>query len=334
MLVFVSCVPRCCFRFVLTPLVLRESCLARPWLWVVVFTLFRCFVVLCGVRCRTVVVPVCTPCVASSVSCERERLYRSESRVAFLHVLRLSSKVECELQESVTAVAGCACHKRGCWFARAAVKFFVGLRVRVGVSRRLREPACGVAFTGARLLPVDPVEGSCLVGCPLVVGVCPYLMSPLLLGYVLCWLCYVWPCVPVRRWALCSAQSASLLELSRCFVCRVAPLVERCDTCLWLLPTLCWLVVNSGEVLPKFFSVGSGGGEVLPRTVLFSFFVVAALPSGLRCVSRCCFRFVLTPLVLRESCLARPWLWVVVFTLFRCFVVLCGRRFPLYCFVE
>ncbi|MQL76316.1 hypothetical protein Taro_008704, partial [Colocasia esculenta] len=41
------------------------------------------------VRCRTVVVAVCTSCVASSVSCERECLYRSESRVAFLQVLRL-----------------------------------------------------------------------------------------------------------------------------------------------------------------------------------------------------------------------------------------------------
>ncbi|MQM20911.1 hypothetical protein Taro_053941 [Colocasia esculenta] len=66
------------------------------------------------------------------------------------------------------------------------------------------------------------------------------------------------------------------------FVCRVAPLVERCDTCLWLLPALCWLVVNSGEVLPEFLSVGSGGGEVFPRTVLCSFLVVAVLPSGLR----------------------------------------------------
>ncbi|MQM23661.1 hypothetical protein Taro_056728 [Colocasia esculenta] len=44
---------------------------------------------LVGVRCRTVVVAVCTPCVASSVSCERERLCRSESRVAFLQVLGL-----------------------------------------------------------------------------------------------------------------------------------------------------------------------------------------------------------------------------------------------------
>ncbi|MQM13118.1 hypothetical protein Taro_046040, partial [Colocasia esculenta] len=43
-------------------------------------------------------------------------------------------------------------------FARAAVGFVLGSRVRVGMSRRLREPACGVAFTGAGLLPVDPVE--------------------------------------------------------------------------------------------------------------------------------------------------------------------------------
>ncbi|MQL94519.1 hypothetical protein Taro_027171, partial [Colocasia esculenta] len=27
-------------------------------------------------------------------------------------------------------------------------------------------------------------------------------------------------------------RSGSSLELSRCFVCRVAPLVEHCDTCL------------------------------------------------------------------------------------------------------
>ncbi|MQM14501.1 hypothetical protein Taro_047432 [Colocasia esculenta] len=55
-------------------------------------------------------------------------------------------------------------------FPRVAVGFVLGLRVRVGVSRRLREPACGVAFTGAGLLPVGLVEGSYLVGCPLAVG--------------------------------------------------------------------------------------------------------------------------------------------------------------------
>ncbi|MQL99720.1 hypothetical protein Taro_032446 [Colocasia esculenta] len=101
----------------------------------------------------------------------------------------------CELQKSVAAIAGCAYYERGCWFARAAVEFVVGLRVRVGVSRRLREPTCGVAFTGAGLWSAEP-------------------------------------------------------------------LVERCDTYLWLLSALCWLVVNSGEVLPEFFSVGSSGSEV------------------------------------------------------------------------
>ncbi|MQM12936.1 hypothetical protein Taro_045858 [Colocasia esculenta] len=138
---------------------------------------------------------------------------------------------KCELQESVATVAGCACFECGCCFARAAVGFVFGLHVRVGVSRRLREPTCGVTFTGAGLLPVDPGGGGCLL--------------------------------------------ASLIELSRCLVCRVAPLVERCDTCLWLLPALCWLVVNSGEVLSEFFSVGSSGGEA--TIVLLLWFEVCRL---------------------------------------------------------
>ncbi|MQM17611.1 hypothetical protein Taro_050583, partial [Colocasia esculenta] len=153
---------------------------------------------------------------------------------------------ECELQESVVVVAGCACCERGCWFARAAFGFVVGLRVRVGVSRRLRELACGVAFTGGGLWSAEPVE-----------GVVASLAVPLLLG---------------RR----------LARAKQMLVCCVAPLVERCNTCLELLPALCWLVVNSSEVLPEFFSIGSGGGEVFPRTVLCSFLVVATLPSGLR----------------------------------------------------
>ncbi|MQL93735.1 hypothetical protein Taro_026383, partial [Colocasia esculenta] len=51
-------------------------------------------------------------------------------------LLRRLSKVvsfpagsECELQESVAAVAGCTWFERGCWFARAAVGLVVGLRV-------------------------------------------------------------------------------------------------------------------------------------------------------------------------------------------------------------
>ncbi|MQM22354.1 hypothetical protein Taro_055404 [Colocasia esculenta] len=63
----------------------------------------------------------------------------------------------------------------------------------VCASRRLRETACGMAFTRTGLLPVEPVE-----------GVPALLAAPLLLGCVL-WLLCVWPCVPVR-----CAQDAEL----------------------------------------------------------------------------------------------------------------------------
>ncbi|MQM04057.1 hypothetical protein Taro_036854, partial [Colocasia esculenta] len=133
------------------------------------------------------------PCVASSVSCERERLSR-ELRVAFLQVLGVVSfpaGSECELQDSVLTVAGCACFERGCWFARAAVEFVVDLPIRVGVSRRLREPTCGVAITGAGLWSAEPVE-----------GVLALWLSPF----------------------------DVVARAKQMLVCRVAPLVERCDT--------------------------------------------------------------------------------------------------------
>ncbi|MQM13214.1 hypothetical protein Taro_046137 [Colocasia esculenta] len=149
---------------------------------------------------------------------------------------------ECELQESVAAVAGCACCERGCWFTHAAFGFVLSLRVCVGVSRRLREPACGVAFTGAGLWSAEPM-----------------------------------------------------------LVCRVVPLVELCDTCLWLLPALGWLVANSSEVLPESFSIGSGGGErcplvevhrlaavfwwCFPELFVVVLSVTVALPSRLRCIA-------------------------------------------------
>ncbi|MQL97334.1 hypothetical protein Taro_030025 [Colocasia esculenta] len=50
----------------------------------------------------------------------------------------------------------------------------------------------------------------------------------------------------------------TLASQSRCLACCVAPLVERCNTYLWLLSAWCWLVVSSSEVLLEFFSVGSG----------------------------------------------------------------------------
>ncbi|MQL75922.1 hypothetical protein Taro_008312, partial [Colocasia esculenta] len=133
--------------------------------------------------------------------------------------------------ESVAVVAGCACYERGCWFARATVEFVVSLHVRVGVSRRLREPTCGVAFTGAGLWPTEPVE-------------------------------------------------VGIFARAKHLAC---------------------LVMNSGEVLLEFFSVGSGGGflslgqllsslkssTVLPHSfeVFVVWLVTVALPSRLRCIA-------------------------------------------------
>ncbi|MQM05875.1 hypothetical protein Taro_038692 [Colocasia esculenta] len=71
----------------------------------------------------------------------------------------------------------------------------------------------------------------------------------------------------VRYCALCSTRSALLLTLSRCSMCHVASLVERCDTYLWLMSAWCWLVVSSGEVLPESFSIVSGGSEGLRYAV-------------------------------------------------------------------
>ncbi|MQL73608.1 hypothetical protein Taro_005962, partial [Colocasia esculenta] len=208
-----------------------------------------------------------TPCVARSVRCERERLYRSlrirgwqrdlrgpwQGGRVIIVVACFPIGSECELQESVAAVAGCVCCKRGCWFARAAVRFIVGMLVRVGVSRRLREPTCGVAFTGAGLWYVEPVEDGVF------------------------------------------ARAKQML------VCYVAPLVEHCDTCLWLLSALFWLVVSSGGVLPEFFSIGSGGKllvVVLVRVSLSG--TVSVLVDVFRCVisSSACLPLVKFPFVL------------------------------------
>ncbi|MQL91722.1 hypothetical protein Taro_024339, partial [Colocasia esculenta] len=77
-----------------------------------------------------------------------------------------------------------------------------------------------------------------------------------------------------------------------CSVCRVASLIECCNTCLWLLSAWRWLVVSSGEVLPEFFSVGSGGK--LFAVVLNGVFVISGggssqeysvFASGHRCVA-------------------------------------------------
>ncbi|MQM14412.1 hypothetical protein Taro_047341 [Colocasia esculenta] len=105
--------------------------------------------------------------------------------------------------ECVAAAAGGAFCERGCCFTRAAVGFVLGLRIHVGVWRRLREPTCGVAFTGARLWSAEPVEGvlallaapfslGCvLVGCPLLVGLLPHVFDSIGSAGVVCGLTQV-----------------------------------------------------------------------------------------------------------------------------------------------
>ncbi|MQL91596.1 hypothetical protein Taro_024212, partial [Colocasia esculenta] len=60
--------------------------------------------------------------------------------------------------ECVAAIAGGLCYERRCCFDRATVGFVIGLHIRVGASRRLREPTCGVGFIGAGLWSAEPVE--------------------------------------------------------------------------------------------------------------------------------------------------------------------------------
>ncbi|MQL83505.1 hypothetical protein Taro_015983 [Colocasia esculenta] len=80
------------------------------------------------VRCRTIMVAACLPCVASSVSCERERLY-CELRVAFLQVLEDLS-VSCG--RVLLLLLG----------ARAASVVSVSLVLRLGSSSALRPCGC------------------------------------------------------------------------------------------------------------------------------------------------------------------------------------------------
>ncbi|MQL96729.1 hypothetical protein Taro_029407 [Colocasia esculenta] len=212
---------------------------------------------------------------------------------SLLQVASFLAESECELQEIVAAVAECACFECGFCFARAAIGFVFGLRVCMGVFRRLRKPTCGVAFTSAGLWTAELVEGvlallavpfllGCvLVGCPLIVGVC------------------VWPCVLVHRWALCSAQSSSLLKLSRClcavlhrWLSAVTPVCGCCRLCAGSLRTLVRCSRSSSLLVlverfvvrvsfPCFSLVAQGGGAgatvgVVSRTVVT--FVVKAPP--------------------------------------------------------
>ncbi|MQM15687.1 hypothetical protein Taro_048638 [Colocasia esculenta] len=80
----------------------------------------------------------------------------------------------------------------------------------------------------------------------------------------------VWPDLSWWSWRCVVLFRCLVVPCCRCPVCRVASLVERCDTCLWFLSAWHWLVMSSEWCLR-----GSGGGS--PRTGLCCF-----------CSSACC----------------------------------------------
>ncbi|MQM21551.1 hypothetical protein Taro_054592 [Colocasia esculenta] len=176
-------------------------------------------------------------------------------------VARFPAGFKCELQESVAAIAGCACYEHGCWFARAAVEFVVGLRIHVGVSRRLREPTCGVAFTGAGLWSVEPVE-----------GVLASLAVPLLLGLR----CAVhlagvfWRVFPKR--CLGGSGGGSPRTYLHCFCSSTCCSVFSDGPCCWPFG-LCVLVKVLPRIAPLLILA-----EVLPRSVWCSFWATVVLP--------------------------------------------------------
>ncbi|MQL70597.1 hypothetical protein Taro_002902 [Colocasia esculenta] len=55
--------------------------------------------------------------------------------------------------------SGLSCVEDACESVQVWFSWSSSTHLSMCVSRRLREPACGVAFTGAGLLPVEPVEG-------------------------------------------------------------------------------------------------------------------------------------------------------------------------------
>ncbi|MQM20187.1 hypothetical protein Taro_053204 [Colocasia esculenta] len=113
--------------------------------------------------------------------------------------------------------------------------------------------------------------------------------------------------------------SASLLELSRCLVCRVASLVERCDTCLWLLPSLSWLVVNSGEV--EVHRLANVFWWCFPELFVVVLLFAVALPLRLSCCATSGLRYAVV--VLAEQLLA---LWVEVLPKLPCVVLAVGQE--------
>ncbi|MQM06443.1 hypothetical protein Taro_039266 [Colocasia esculenta] len=98
------------------PYFLQESCLARPWLLVM---LFEFIAYLTGLNSNP-----------SGSSDPWVAVRPSGSLAGIREVASFPTGSECELQDSVAAIAGCACYERGCCFARAAVGFVIGLCIR------------------------------------------------------------------------------------------------------------------------------------------------------------------------------------------------------------
>ncbi|MQM18415.1 hypothetical protein Taro_051406 [Colocasia esculenta] len=71
-------------------------------------------------------------------------------------------------------------------------------------------------------------------------------------------------------------ESALLLELSRCSVCRVASLVEHYDTCQWLLSAWCWLVAKVHHLAALCSSVVSQNRSEV--CYCFGWCILAGLP--------------------------------------------------------
>ncbi|MQM12710.1 hypothetical protein Taro_045629 [Colocasia esculenta] len=81
---------------------------------------------------------------------------------------------ECELQESVAAIAGCACCEQGCWFTRAALGW---------VRPRPAHPRGCVAKVERACVWCDLPRCRAVLLVDLVEGVLALLALPLLLGY-------------------------------------------------------------------------------------------------------------------------------------------------------
>ncbi|MQL84527.1 hypothetical protein Taro_017036 [Colocasia esculenta] len=155
-----GCVLRCCFRFVFDSAG-SAGVVSGPTLVVGRgITLFRCFVVLCSRALFARLTPL--------LSLRRDSLSQEfvagrswwqlvrRAWLAFQQGPSVSYKRVLLLLLSARAASVVAI------FAHAAVGFILCLRIRVVVSRRLREPTCGVAFTGAGLWSAELVEGRTL----------------------------------------------------------------------------------------------------------------------------------------------------------------------------